>query len=123
MSFDKPALYGRDTWHPPPQKEAAAENVSHNYQLVAIISSVSFFLLLTMAISGSYLFVRYKRLRRFLTSDEIKEFLNGRPGHENASRSSQTQCSADFLKFDPNYDLPMSELSIGMYQQAFQSKY
>jgi len=110
---DQLAVYGRASWHPRPQQIESAI-VAYNYQPVFIISSICSLLLLSMAIVAIYFFLRYKRLGRFLTLDEIKEFKNGRPRHENASRNSQTECAPEFSKFDAAYDLSMSELSVGV---------
>jgi len=87
--------------------------VAQSYTTTIVVSSLSLVLLVFVGISG-YLFIRNQKLKRFLTDEEVKEFLNGKKRLEKLVKEEENaDCEVEYMKFNNEYELPKIELDIG----------
>jgi len=111
------AFSERPMWYPPPLIRNYTTTVTNSEvigdsKVATIVASVSFALLVLLLVLGVYGGMRYRRLRTFLSKDEIKEFLNGLP-----QQADTLEGNISFplsLQFRVDYELSFLDISIGI---------
>ncbi|CAL8132399.1 unnamed protein product [Orchesella dallaii] len=110
---EKESVYsGRSMWYPPVLIKTKV--VVANSKTTVIATSVSFLLLIVLAIFSTVMVMRYKKLSRYLTDQEVQEFLNGKenPTKETTDQESKSASAAEYMKFKADYDIPKADFSI-----------
>ncbi|CAL8121065.1 unnamed protein product [Orchesella dallaii] len=112
---EKESVYsGRPMWYPPvPVKTKVV--VANSNPTVTIVASVSSLLLLLLAIFSTISVMRYKKqLSRYLTDQEVQEFINGKedPRKGKADEESTSASAMEYMKFKADYDLQKADFSI-----------
>jgi len=107
-------------WYPPPLIKNYTTTVTNSEligdsKVATIVASVSFALLVLLLLLGLYGGMRYRRLRTFLSKDEIKEFLNGLPQQADTLSAQEGNISFPLsLQFKLDYELSFLDISIGI---------
>ncbi|CAL8136846.1 unnamed protein product [Orchesella dallaii] len=109
----EPVYLGRDMWYPTPTSRRNRNTFIYKDSPIIIIGlCASLFLLILLAVGGGVLYFRYRRLGRYLSDEEVEEFVYGRPVGEKRNTKIISIFVADNLKYNSEFEIPLSELKV-----------
>jgi len=98
-------------WYP-----AKTNGVPHSFTttVVVVVASLIVVLFVSLGISA-FLYMRNKKLNKFLTDEEVQDFLNGKKRlDQQAKEDENVDIAVEYMKFNNDYALAKMDFNIGL---------